>query len=377
MCGIPELSVDSLVNDFDVAVQLENLDMGIAAFQKATTPTKTRTPAPLSTTPPLPRISGSTHARKASDSEKPARVRTTSTTSRAAAAATESISAKPARVRTGSTTSTTSRAPMAPAAGDTESISGRLSVPLRRPRTGSSASRAGTESAISAAGSTRSRSSARLMRDRDSRTPSPDLPDMNNVDPMTPIPGKKKATMGVLGLGTPDVDRWIQAGKEKQNDVKGKGKSVGFQEESGSESDEDDDDGDEKERQRERSLTMQISPRRPSNSATYPSSMSAASRAASASWAPVPSPLLRSASHSQQHSSPHELLRTIVQDVMYDFQRDTKAEMMGLHLDLVRMGRGWKKELREAMGDYGDELRELREENLRLREENERLRRGY
>ena len=55
----------------------------------------------------------------------------------------------------------------------------------------------------------------------------------------------------------------------------------------------------------------------------------------------------------------------------------TKAEMMGLHLDLVRMGRGWRKEVRDALAEYASELRELREENRRLREENERLRRGY
>ena len=34
----------------------------------------------------------------------------------------------------------------------------------------------------------------------------------------------------------------------------------------------------------------------------------------------------------------------IVQDVMYDFQWEFKAEMVGLHLNLVRMDRGWLKE---------------------------------
>jgi len=54
--------------------------------------------------------------------------------------------------------------------------------------------------------------------------------------------------------------------------------------------------------------------------------------------------------------------------------------MTGLHLDLVRMGRGLRKELREvAEGGGGGllELERLREENRLLREENERLRRGY
>jgi protein NEDD1 len=51
--------------------------------------------------------------------------------------------------------------------------------------------------------------------------------------------------------------------------------------------------------------------------------------------------------------------------------------MVGLHLDLVRMGGAWRKEMRGAMQEYVGDLKELREENRTLREENERLRRGY
>jgi protein NEDD1 len=94
-------------------------------------------------------------------------------------------------------------------------------------------------------------------------------------------------------------------------------------------------------------------------------------------WAPSP---LRASASNLNHdgsTSAHELLRTIVQDVMYDYQREARQEMVGLHLDLVRMGRGWKKELRTLMDEYVGDLRELREENKLLREENERLRRGY
>jgi protein NEDD1 len=62
---------------------------------------------------------------------------------------------------------------------------------------------------------------------------------------------------------------------------------------------------------------------------------------------------------------------------MYDFQSETKAELMGLHLDLVKMGRSWKQELRTLMEEYVGDLSDIREENRRLRAENDRLRRGY
>lgn len=182
--------------------------------------------------------------------------------------------------------------------------------------------------------------------------------------------------MQVLGLGTPEVDRWIRAGQEDQRkkrsqfmdrDVKGKAKTVGFQADD-EESDKEELDHDEQEKERERSLMMQISPRRPSVNGS----------ASAQSWAsPVPK-----ANHTggvsggPGGSSAHELLKTIVQDVMYDFQRETKAEMVGLHLDLVRMGRGWKTELRSLMDEYVGDLKDLRDENQRLRLENERLRRG-
>lgn len=141
---------------------------------------------------------------------------------------------------------------------------------------------------------------------------------------------------------------------------KGKGKAVGFQ-----------DDEEPKEdalgEERERVLSMQISPCRPAAST-------------STQMFPMPDGPLGSstgASGSPAGGGPaHELLRTIVQDVMYDFQRESKADMTGLHLDLLRMGRGWKTELRTLMDEYVGDLRDLREENQRLRLENERLRRG-
>ncbi|KAJ7470698.1 hypothetical protein FB451DRAFT_1368486 [Mycena latifolia] len=118
---------------------------------------------------------------------------------------------------------------------------------------------------------------------------------------------------------------------------KGKGKTVIFK----AEHDENLPGDDEKERERERSLSMQISPRRPSS----------AGLGNSASWAPSP---LRNAiptSPASGNTSAHDLLRTIVRDVMFDFQQEQRSEMVGLHLDLLKMGRGWKKELRELMDE--------------------------
>ncbi|KAJ7632551.1 WD40-repeat-containing domain protein [Roridomyces roridus] len=172
-----------------------------------------------------------------------------------------------------------------------------------------------------------------------SRTPSPDLPSVNG-DPVTPLRVKS-----VLPLASPEVE------------TKAKGKTVNF-------SDENEDFA---ERERERSLSMQISPRRPSS----------VGLGNSASWAPSPLRNVIPASPGGGSSSAHELLRGIVADVMFDFQQEQKAEMVGLHLDLVRLGRGLKQEVHKVMEEYVGDLKELRAENQRLREENDLLRRGY
>ncbi|KAJ7172558.1 WD40-repeat-containing domain protein [Mycena filopes] len=176
-----------------------------------------------------------------------------------------------------------------------------------------------------------------------SRTPSPDLPSFNG-DPTTPL------RMGKGGpiLATPEIDR-IES-EDNRSRGKGKGKTVLFK----------DNDENSPEHERERSLSMQISPRRPSSTGL----------GNSASWAPSP---LRNAIPTSPGggSSAHDLLRTIVRDALFETQQAQHSEMVGLHLDMLKMGRGFKQELRELMGD----LRELREENMRLRQENEQLRR--
>lgn len=213
----------------------------------------------------------------------------------------------------------------------------------------------------------------------ESRTPSPDLP---NLDvPITPLPpskkakGKAKECMNVLGMETP---------REIANSDQGGNRKVGFVG--------DDDDGfetakhpsaagsgsgsdsggngseDEDAEEAKIEMTVQISPRRP-----IPKSI----------WTAVPSPLRHSGTpFNSPHAGPsngpaHDLLHSLIRDALYDFRKETKAEIIGLHLDLVRMGRGWKKEMKDAMEQWGTELKEVREENKRLKEENERLRRGY
>lgn len=192
-----------------------------------------------------------------------------------------------------------------------------------------------------------------------SRTPSPEFPDVN---PITPVPVHKAARKGlsVLGLGTPEVDAWIKAGhtNEQRERI---GKVVGFEDDqtdSGSDIEDAVDHHNSDIPSREKDLSIQVSPRRPT--------------ASTESWAPSPG-----RPSSLSGGAAHDLLRTIVRDVMSDFQQESRAEMVGLHLDLVRLGRGWKKELRGMMDEYVGDLRELREENQRLREENDRLRGGY
>ncbi|KAJ3747052.1 WD40-repeat-containing domain protein [Lentinula detonsa] len=219
-----------------------------------------------------------------------------------------------------------------------------------------------------------------------SRIPSPDLSDL---EPRTssgpgPMPASRRKALTAPQDNEEDyVDPLIRVDEFRKDFDKGKARTVLFQD------DEDDSDSEqnehksgshcesksEKENKREESLSWQISPRRPGS--VGPSASS------SMPW--KTSPVRHSHLHRQYPnipgspggSSPQDLLRNIVRDVMHDFHQESRAEVMGLHLDLVKMGRGWKKELREMMGEYSGELKQLREENRRLREENERLRRGY
>ncbi|CAE6430104.1 unnamed protein product [Rhizoctonia solani] len=82
-------------------------------------------------------------------------------------------------------------------------------------------------------------------------------------------------------------------------------------------------------------------------------------------------------STSMTKTQAQDLLRNIVSDVMFEFRQETKEDVRGLHLDLLRASRGWKSDLKEYLGDTLEELRLVKEENARLRAEITRLRRGY
>ncbi|KAI0780636.1 WD40-repeat-containing domain protein [Trametes elegans] len=360
----------------DLSVRIENL----LAMPKAK---EHVVPATIDEAPPTaaPSRAASVLSRASSRSQisEGARARARARAESASHAPTsESISTAGSHVRSGSSASTTGRASKA-------SVRSAL----------------GASSVSPVHGQPRRVSGSTISR---SRTPSPELPDINDGGPVTPIPsykmkGKDRAAAGVLGLGTPEVDEWIKAGEAKE--TRKEGKRVGFASDSEDDadgadnvprprsaarsrlSDESEDDGPVLEpsggrsgQQRARpEFAMQVSPRR-----SFPGPGSGASGASR--WAPVPSPLRNPAPPGPGPASPQaraaqDMLQALLRDALHDFRTETKAEIVGLHLDMIRMGSSWRREMQDAVGGLGEELRALREENARLREENERLRRGY
>ncbi|KAG8217793.1 WD40-repeat-containing domain protein [Butyriboletus roseoflavus] len=189
-----------------------------------------------------------------------------------------------------------------------------------------------------------------------------------------PLASASGSGIGVLGLTSPEVARWAKgkSQKEKGKEAVSEAKKTRFAQhpdagELSGGGDESEDEGgpgiladERQDEEREQELSLQLSPCRPT---------------ALPNW--LQSPHRPSAANLNMNAAAQDFLRSIVHEVMYDFQRETKAEMMGLHLDLVRMGRGWKQELREIMEEWNGEIQELKAENRQLREENKRLRRGY
>ncbi|KLO14878.1 hypothetical protein SCHPADRAFT_927543 [Schizopora paradoxa] len=76
-----------------------------------------------------------------------------------------------------------------------------------------------------------------------------------------------------------------------------------------------------------------------------------------------------------------DFLKGVFKDAIYDFQQETRSGLLGLHLDVLKMGRRWKQDMKDVFDDFVDEdegggiaeLKRLREENRRLREEVARL----
>jgi protein NEDD1 len=198
-------------------------------------------------------------------------------------------------------------------------------------------------------------------------------PPLRNTTPPFPIrqdKGQKKG-LSMLGLDTPEVERWIAGKGEGRGEGKGKDRDKDGAVEFPTDSDDElttsklersqieelTEQQNRKDIRRLRTLSVQATPRK-------------------AAWAM--SPLRNSiAEGSPSVNGVAGLLHALISDAMLDFRQETRAEMVGLHLDLVRMGGAWRKEMRGAMQEYVGDLKELREENRKLREENERLRRGY
>jgi protein NEDD1 len=190
-------------------------------------------------------------------------------------------------------------------------------------------------------------------------------------DTAPPFPVKQDKTrkkgLSMLGLATPEVERWIAGKDEDKNKERGKERGKGPVEFPADSSDEDDVEDLDKSEQTGQANGKDVPRMRPRSVQMTPRK---------AAWAMSPF------RHSIAEGSPgvngvSSLLHALISDAMLDFRQETRAEMVGLHLDLVHMGRAWRKEMRGAMQEYAGDLQELREENRKLREENERLRRGY
>jgi protein NEDD1 len=174
----------------------------------------------------------------------------------------------------------------------------------------------------------------------------------------------------MLGLATPEVERWIEGKGEGKGKGPDKDGDVEFPTGSVNE------DHAEEPNKPERSQIEELTRRENNKDTRRLRTLSVQITPRKAAWAM--SPLRNSiAEGSPGVNGVAGLLHALISDAMLDFRQETRAEMVGLHLDLVRMGGGWRREMRGAMQEYVGDLKELREENRTLREENERLRRGY
>ncbi|EPS98984.1 hypothetical protein FOMPIDRAFT_1061004 [Fomitopsis schrenkii] len=311
--------------------------------------------------------------------------------STAPARAAARTAAPPAQARKVSSSSTASASTRTRSASGSTVSSGRASKASTRPTSVASSCSPPAPPPKAAPAAPRARAVPSLKNaPRRSLTPSPELPDDDDDDgPATPLSLAKRATakgkggkgkdkaggMGVLGLGTPEVERWVKAGDPgNRADREREGKKVGFA--GGSE---DEDEGvDEVEIARRVPLPDDA----PAPAPAFAMQVSPARRPGAGSWAAVPSPLRHSASQPAGAGSPGTraaagLLQTLLRDAMHEFRRETHGELVGLHLDMLRMGRGLRGEMRAAVDEFRGEIAVLREENRVLREENERLKRGF
>lgn len=197
--------------------------------------------------------------------------------------------------------------------------------------------------------------------------------------------------MDVLGLGTPEIRRQVQAeyhGAICSDDEDGE-EDAAAAEPAGDESKKQavmeepenevrienievvegggDTDGADVKNEPSIRMMVHITPRHPKDNGTE----------AGQQWPSADSPykvLTHSPPSNSIENSVHDILHALIRDALYDFRREVKTDMLGLHLDLVKMGRSWRKEMKETLDSWSEELRELREENGRLRREMDTLR---
>ena len=68
-----------------------------------------------------------------------------------------------------------------------------------------------------------------------------------------------------------------------------------------------------------------------------------------------------------------ELLRAMIHDAVAEFRAEAREEFLGLHLDMVKMGRAWKMELKELMNEHVGNLDKALKENDELARQNNEL----
>jgi hypothetical protein len=114
---------------------------------------------------------------------------------------------------------------------------------------------------------------------------------------------------------------------------------------------------------------LQISPQRP-----RPTVQFFASPNLKGDTEPGPAPNFSSSTaHWQQDSLLRSLAREIAREVRLELETPLRADVQGVRLDIVRLGRALRAEMRAGLAALAEEVRALREENEALRAENARL----
>lgn len=77
---------------------------------------------------------------------------------------------------------------------------------------------------------------------------------------------------------------------------------------------------------------------------------------------------------TSQTGLPKTSLHKLLRETLNECRDELREDIRGLHLDVLRMGRTWKNELRLLMDQHARDLKTLAEENAQLKRENDGLR---